>query len=278
MHSRPSWSIITVTYNSSMALRAAWGAWVPAEGVEWIVVDNHSQDRSAAVAEELGADRVMVEAENRGFGAANNIGLAAATGRWVLFANPDLTVNPIDLGHLGRCIDERGGLVAPQLLNMDGSPQPNGRGYPTLANKIRHRLMPGRSSHYQFVVPLGETRDVCFVMGAAVAGTREEFVRLDGWDERFFVYYEDSDICLREWLTGGRVSLAGDVRWRHAWARETASFHWRPWLLELRAMATFYARYPNLLTTNRRASGALPGVPRQLPERSAHGQDSPRLR
>ncbi|MEE3919911.1 glycosyltransferase [Micromonospora sp. BRA006-A] len=69
--------------------------------------------------------------ENVGFSRANNVALREATGRYVLFANPDLEVRPDDLDALARHLDTHGGLVAPQLLGTDGTAQANGRGFRT---------------------------------------------------------------------------------------------------------------------------------------------------
>ena len=233
-----------MTFNSSRAL-AEYGRQVP-EDVEWIVVDNGSADDSAEQARSLGA-RVVALTENRGFGAANNLGLATARGTYVAFVNPDVEMDFGSLGRLADVIDEEYGLVAPQLLNHDGTLQANGRGFPALQNKVRNRIHEQGTSTYRLLARPGETRYVCWVMGAAVAARREWFISLGAWDERFFVYYEDADQGLRAWDSGMTVRLAGSVRWRHGWARETKSFRLKPWLLEMRAMRTFYSRYPAML-------------------------------
>ena len=74
------------------------------------------------------------------------------------------------------------------------------------------------------------------------------------------MYYEDSDICLREWLLGGQVTLVEGVHWTHGWARETVRLKLRPWLLELRSAFTFYSRYPRLLGTDGMARRAFPQI------------------
>ncbi|MEK8107831.1 glycosyltransferase [Micromonospora sp. M12] len=132
------WSVITVTYNSADTLRRCWGnAHKP---YEWIVVDNNSADDSVAVAEELGA-RVVRLPENVGFSKANNVGVRHVTSEYVLFANPDLEVGPDGFATLQGHLDAHGGLVAPQLLGTDGTPQPNGRGFRT----PRRSWVTGRS-------------------------------------------------------------------------------------------------------------------------------------
>lgn len=246
------WTLITVTYNSSEALRHFFAGPLPHD-VEWLVVDNASQDDSAATARSLGA-RVTVLPGNRGFAAANNVALQAANGRHIAFVNPDVTVDYADLPRLARRLDDAPDpvLLAPQLLDPDGTPQPNGRGVPTLRRKIIHRLDGEHQDGYRILAEAGSARYVAWAMGAVVVGRRSTLAALGGWDERFFVYYEDHDLGLRAWRAGVPVVLVGDVRWTHGWARETTGRSWAAWKLELGGMAKFFTRYPSLLVTPHR--------------------------
>jgi GT2 family glycosyltransferase len=241
------WAIITVTYNSADALRQYWSSVELGANVRWIVVDNASQDDSADVAEDLGATVVRLS-QNRGFGAANNIGMrASGSSRYVGFVNPDVAIDPASLSALESVIGSSS-LVAPQLVNPDGSPQPNGRGYPSLPAKIANRLLPGRfQARYRLFAGLGEVRPVAWITGAAVLGHRETLDSLGPWDEWFFVYHEDADLGMRALLAGMEVLVDGSTRWVHGWARETKSFKWGPWKLEIASASKFYRRYPEML-------------------------------
>jgi N-acetylglucosaminyl-diphospho-decaprenol L-rhamnosyltransferase len=244
-----SWTLVTVTYNSAEALRR-FGADSLPDGIEWVVVDNASEDDSARVAEDQGASVVRL-AKNVGFSAANNVGLARAAGDYIAFVNPDVAVRTSDLTRLEAALREHGEcLVAPQLLNLDSSPQPNGRGMPTMLRKVANRLSASETPYRVFASP-GEVRFIAWAMGAAVAGRRDTFERLGGWDERYFVYYEDSDLGLRSWAAQVPVLLIGDVRWIHGWARETMGLSLRAWRHELRGATRFFARYPGLLLSER---------------------------
>ncbi|MGB2567556.1 glycosyltransferase [Micromonospora citrea] len=242
------WSVVTVTYNSAETLRRCWLG--GARPYEWIVVDNCSADDSAAVAAELGA-RVVRLPENVGFARANNLALRQAAGEYVLFANPDLEVRTDGLDTLGRHLDAHGGLVAPQLLSSEGVPQANGRGFPYATAKLGNRkLWPLSRLHasYRMVADPGEVRYVAWVMGAAVAGRTADLVALGGWNERFFLYYEDHELGLRAWRHGLPVALRGDVRWTHHWARATNSLRWsRAHTLELQSARIFFGMFPEFL-------------------------------
>jgi N-acetylglucosaminyl-diphospho-decaprenol L-rhamnosyltransferase len=246
--STSDWTFITVTYDSAETLQRFWSAGAPL-GSRWIVVDNNSSDSTVSVAHDLGAE-VFSLANNRGFSAANNIGLDAATSRYVCFVNPDVTVDTDSLDLLAVEIARTGGLVAPQLLNADGSLQANGRGFPIIWNKILHRLRPSSQRVREGYLRLAtddNAKVACWVMGAAVAGDRLTLQQLGGWDDRYFLYYEDKDLCLRAWRAGHPVNVIGSVRWTHGWARETTSLHWTPWRREMASMARFYSRYPGFL-------------------------------
>jgi N-acetylglucosaminyl-diphospho-decaprenol L-rhamnosyltransferase len=258
-------SLITVTYNSARVLERFWaGHFFPAD-VEWIVVDNASSDGSAETARRLGAHVVALD-ENRGFSAANNIGLSESHGEFIGFVNPDIALDVATLGELERTARDCDAVVAPQLLNDDGSPQPNGRGFPLLTSKIRNRI--GREDPRYLLYADSAPRRVCWLMGAAVFATRPVLERFGAWDPHFFVYYEDTDLCLRAWRAGVPVLVDPRVQWKHGWARETKSLNLRAWRLELASMARFYARYPEFLrgrAASRRAhpqiDSAVFGVP-----------------
>lgn len=245
------WTLITVTYNSAEALQHFVAQPVP-DNVEWLVVDNASRDDSVATATGLGA-HVSALPRNRGFSAANNAALGVARGRYVAFVNPDVTVDYADLRLLSRYLDDAPEplLLAPQLLDPDGTAQPNGRGVPTLRRKVAHRVNDQHQEGYRIFADPNTRRCISWAMGAAVIGHRSTFAALGGWDERFFVYYEDHDLGLRSWRQGVPVVLMGDVRWIHGWARETSGRSWAAWKLELHGMAKFFARYPTLLLTAR---------------------------
>ncbi|TWG10957.1 GT2 family glycosyltransferase [Micromonospora palomenae] len=274
------WSVVTVTYNSADTLRRCWHG--ETKPYEWIIVDNCSADDSATVAEELGA-RVIRLPENVGFARANNVALREVAGEYILFANPDLEIRPDGLDVLRRHLDAHGGLVAPQLLSSDGVPQANGRGFPYATAKLGNRkVWPLSRLHasYRMVAEPGEARYVAWVMGAAVAGRTADVSELGGWNERFFLYYEDHELGLRAWRHGLPVTLLGDVRWIHHWGRATNSFRWsKAHTLELRSARTFFGLFPEFLVglppaaRRHRQAARLIGSP--VPRPAANGADGP---
>lgn len=174
-----------MTHNSGPTLHEFWSDVRLPPDVEWIVVDNNSTDDTVAIAESLGA-KVVEQSRNRGFGVANNVGFDVSSGDFICFVNPDVRVDVAGLNLLEKTIRDQGVLVAPQLLNMDGSLQPNGRSWPFLAHKILHRLNPQRvSGVYTFENSDEMNAQVIWVIGAVVASSRDIFLRLGPWDKSF---------------------------------------------------------------------------------------------
>ena len=255
-------TLITVTYNSAATIQEFWGSAGPLpEGVEWIVVDNASSDNSIEVARALGA-KVIDSDTNLGFSASNNEALRHARGDFVGFVNPDVRVDFNDLVGLRKASAALGGVVSPQLKNADGSPQPNGRGFPLLYDKVRNRL--GREEQlmdrYLLYSSNGQPRAVCWLMGASIFGSRAAIDRIGGWDSHFFLYYEDSDLGMRAWRAGVPVYVVPEFEWTHGWARETSTASVTPWKRELSSMWKFYTRYPEFLLNKRTAARRHPEI------------------
>lgn len=245
------WTLITVTYNSKADLERFWTPKkVSRGGFCWIVVDNHSHDGSAEYAREIGATVIELP-ENRGFGAANNVGFRETNSQYVGFVNPDVNVNASTLFRL-RELADTGGIVAPQLLNTDGVAQPNGRGPARLSWKLGNRVNARRYvGAYLKTARPDQLLEVDWLMGAVVLGRRDTWRRVSTgpgpWDEDYFVYYEDSDLGERCKTAGVKCLLDGASRWTHGWARETRLPRLKPWVLEFRSARVFYGRYPALL-------------------------------
>jgi N-acetylglucosaminyl-diphospho-decaprenol L-rhamnosyltransferase len=243
------WTLVTVTYNSAKTLQAYWREFMPDRGATWLVIDNGSTDDSAAVAGTLGA-RVHKIGRNIGFARANNAGLAMCESKYIAFVNPDVAVDVATLSTLAHAIDAHDGLVGPQLLSPDGTPQANYRGMPFLVDKFAHRGMslPG-SSLGQYVPEVIDDRPmyVAWLMGAAVAARADLMRALGGWDGRYFLYYEDHELGLRAWQRRSSVVIVPSVRWIHGWARETIHFNRTAWRREAASATRFYAKYPELL-------------------------------
>jgi len=201
---------------------------VPA--VEVIVVDNASTDGSAdMVAEEHPWAKLIRSERNLGFSAGNNLGIGAASGRYVLLLNPDTLVHPGALGMLVEFADShpQAGIIGPRLLNADGSIQYSCRSFPTLAtgffrNTFLGRLFPKNRFNREYLLTDWDhsaVREVDWVSGAAMMIRREVLDQVGLLDEGFFMYCEDVDICYRAHHAGWKVMYCPDAVITHMIAR-----------------------------------------------------------
>lgn len=246
------WSVVTVTYNSLDHLKRHWRSSDEGREFRWIVVDNGSTDGSLDFAR-THADVVVESGRNAGFAVANNIGLDEVDSEFTMFANPDVTV-PGDgwQARMASLIDASGGLVAPQLLNSDGSLQANARGWPFLASKVRNRLRPETPRGLDYARSGFDKPTYCaWVMGAALGGRTVDLRRIGGWDESYFLYYEDHEIGLRAWRSGLSVIVDPETQFVHDWQRATTRVQVAPWRFELDSMRTFFRAHPEFLTGSR---------------------------
>ncbi len=213
-------SVVIVNWNVRDLLRRCLlslnlGAPTSDLGLETIVVDNGSTDGSAQmVRDEFPVVRLITNAENRGFTAANNQGIAVAQGRYVMLLNPDTQVIGDALSTMLSFADAHPdvGVVGPQLLNPDGSVQSSRRRFPTLTTGFFEStwlqpFAPRRllDRYYIRDQPDDQTLDVDWVDGAALLARREAIAQVGLLDEGFFMYSEELDWCRRFRQHGWRV-------------------------------------------------------------------------
>lgn len=243
-------SIVIVNWNTGDLLRrcvASLVAAAPAAAHEIIVVDNASSDQSLAglrrdqAASALFHDgrlRIVENAENRGFGAANNQAFALSRSSFVLLLNPDTQMVPGAIESLIAVLhaDPRIAACGPRLVNPDGSLQISvWRNPPTaweivLSNLRLYRLLPGRIRGELLLGPHwrhDRRRSVRMLSAAALMVRRETIDAVGGFDERFHMYGEDNEWCLRIVRAGWLLVFEPAVVVRHDEA-QSALKRWTP--------------------------------------------------
>lgn len=221
-------SVITVSWNTSALLAEALRTLKEElmrispdlSEVEVFVVDNNSRDDSAAMtARDHSWVKLTVNNENRGFAAANNQALAEATGRYVLLLNPDTEVKPGSISTLIKFLEDhpQAGVVAPQLLNTDGSVQRSCRAFPTFVGMLFEliglsRLFPPGSSfgarfrEYKMLDwNHDDERQVDQPEGACLMIRREVLEQVGNLDEGYFMLFEEVDWCFRVKAAGWQI-------------------------------------------------------------------------
>lgn len=221
---KPDLSIIIVNYNTRELLRAClavlFGSQQKRDRWEVIVVDNASHDGSAKEISnfkfKISNLKIIRNTKNVGFAAANNQGMRASKGRYVLLLNSDTEVGPDTLDELIRYMDEHSdvGALTCLLKLTDGSIDPAcHRGFPTpwasLTYFIGFEKLFGSSrffgQYHQGYKPMGEIHDVDSISGAFFFVRREVIDKVGILDEAFFMYGEDIDWCFRVREAGWKI-------------------------------------------------------------------------
>ena len=207
-------SAIVVTYNAAPWIERPLES-LRGTGAEVIVVDNGSTDGTLDLVREQFPEARILEQENRGFGAGNNTGMRAASGRYFLLLNPDAWLTEGALEGLVAFMDEHpeAAVAGPRLLNPDGSLQRSVRGYPTpwrLATEyfFLRKLAP-HTEALNALFGAGfdheSVREADYLFGACLLVRREAVDSIGGFDEDFFLMSEEVDWLYRFRQAGWKV-------------------------------------------------------------------------
>jgi len=218
-------SVVVVSYNTRDILRRCLQHLHECSdglSLEILVVDNASRDGSTKMLEQDFPETKVIQSDiNLGFAAANNRALRLAHGRYILLLNSDAFLRP---GALRNAIDHMDrepevGLGGGRLINEDGSWQPSARAFPSIVNDFL--ILSGLASHYPrsrffgrpewtWANPM-EAANVDWVPGAFAIIRPEVLAKTGIFDEAFFLYYEEVDLCQRIKALGYKVSYWPDV-------------------------------------------------------------------
>ena len=218
----PVVSAIVVTYNAQPWIERCLES---VRGHEVIVVDHGSSDGTLDAVERRFPDAIVLRRENRGYGAGLNAGMHAATGEYFLLLNSDAWAEAGAVERLVRFADEHpsAGLVGPRALNPDGTRQLTVRGFPTLWRLATEylflrKLAPRTRALNAFYAggrDLSRTQTVEWVMGFAMLVRRKAIDDVGGFDEGFFLFSEETDLCRRLWDAGWEVWYLPDAEFTH---------------------------------------------------------------
>jgi N-acetylglucosaminyl-diphospho-decaprenol L-rhamnosyltransferase len=198
--------VVVVSYNSADSLRRCVGPLMADADLRVFVVDSASVDGSLETLEGLNAVRIPLDA-NRGFAYGCNRGWRAGSAPYVLFLNPDAVLQPADVRVLAAVLEREPetGAVGPRLVNDRHGLEYSQRRFPKLRSTYAqalflHRIFPESTWADELI----RNRDAYdrpgspdWISGACILIRRAVLERLGGWDESFFLYSEDTDICLR---------------------------------------------------------------------------------
>jgi GT2 family glycosyltransferase len=216
-------SIIIVNWNTQYdlcnCLRSIFRQSEDNLSLEVIVVDNASTDDSVrAVRTRFPEVRIIENTENRGFAAANNQGIRASVGKFVLLLNPDTVLWDDSLSTLWEVISEHPqvGILGPRLLNQDGSVQPSVMSFPSLFSAVKSFIRARIHGVSKIAPDIGE--DIVYVpcvSGACLLVRRDVFEQVGLLDESYYMYAEEIDFCFR----------ANEMGWKVAYTPLTSVTH-----------------------------------------------------
>jgi GT2 family glycosyltransferase len=196
--------VVVVAYRSRDELRECVEPLCGRAGISVFVVDNDCPEHSTETVADLPLT-VVEMGRNAGFGAGCNAGAAKGTGEAILFLNPDARMSPDDVHRLAARLEQHAeiGAAGPWTLETTGETQLSVRRFPALRSAFSeavfvHHLFP-RASWSTELVATGydQAREVDWLTGSALCVRRSAFEAVGGFDERFFMYSEETDLCSR---------------------------------------------------------------------------------
>jgi GT2 family glycosyltransferase len=251
-------SIVIVSYNGREHLRrclASLLAHPPAAEREVIVVDNDSADGSAdMVASDFPGVRLLRMRRNLGFAAGANRGIKEATGEAIVLLNPDSEIKTDPFAPLLAYLREHDdvGIVAPRLLNPDGSLQLSCRRFPTFSVALFNRyslltrLFPRNRYSRQYLLSDWQHDSISkvdWVSGACLMVRRSLLERIGLLDEGYFMYIEDVDLCQRLHRAGAKVAYYPAVSVIHHIGQSSRTLPSRSIMARHRSMWHYYKKY-----------------------------------
>jgi N-acetylglucosaminyl-diphospho-decaprenol L-rhamnosyltransferase len=220
----PRVDVVVVAFNSGAELRECVEPLSREPSINVVVVDNASTDGGVAAVQDLPVTVVPLD-ENIGFGGGCNVGWRAAAAPYVLFLNPDARLPPEAVLCLADVLERTSaGAVGPRIVDPSGSLEWSIRRFPEVRSIygqaiFAHRLFPSADWVDEPVrdPERYEREGPCdWASGACLLVRREMLEQLGGFDEGFFMYCEDVDLCRRVWDRGSAVVYTPTVVCTHA--------------------------------------------------------------
>lgn len=250
-------SIITVGMNHLSYLKALLKSIfkenTPQTSFEMIYVDNCSTDGSVEfISQNYPKVKIIKNLIPLGFGENNNKGVLASTGKYIAIINPDIVLMEGSLDKLLQYMEQnpQTGIVAPQLLNPDGSLQYSVRGFISIKTLIARIISKGKDNTSNKTVSkylcknldFQKTQAVDWAIGAALFMSKDTYAELGGFDLDYFLYMEDEDICLRCWKIKKTVIYLPQSKMIHNHLRASAKIG-KKTILHIKSMYTFFKKH-----------------------------------
>lgn len=219
----PEFSIIIVNYNTKQLLlnciRSLEIKLKNGPKYEVIVLDNASTDNPSFALEKMGLKnlKVIQSKINLGFAKGNNLAAKQAKGKYLFFLNSDTLIKRIDLLKVAQLFekDQSLGLIAPKLLNPDNTAQPSCYHSQNLQNAIKEYWFGQKNAFSKYIPNKSTTSEIDLVVAAAIIIPAKLFWQIGGWDERYFMYFEDLQLCKNLKKANKKILYIPDLQVTH---------------------------------------------------------------
>lgn len=191
--------------------------------------------------------KIIKNEQPKGFAANHNTAFKVSVGKYFCVLNPDirLTTNPFNqlMSQLAKL---KVGMIAPAIVDMDGNIEDSVRKFPTITRLLKRLLVGKHDSYIGF-----EDKDIFYpdwVAGMFMLFDREAYEKINGFDESFFLYYEDTDICARLWKNNLPLAVLPQIRVIHEAQRQShKQLKYLRWHLSsmLRFIVRYWGRLPD---------------------------------
>lgn len=253
----PTLSIVVVGMNHLCYLKnlfkSLFEEYLPKTSFEVIYIDNCSSDGSVEYLKINYPQVIIYENEIiKGFGENNNYGASKANGKFLAIINPDIRVLDSSIDVLVEYLNNNKeiGIVVPQLLNPDMSIQYSVRTFISLNILFWRFIHKGddsssnrhTSKYLRKDMDVDKIQSVEWAIGAAMFMTKKHYNELNGFDQDYFLYMEDEDLCLRSWKMSKPVVYNPLSKMIHDHQRSSNKLNKKTWM-HLKSMYTFFKKH-----------------------------------
>ena len=245
-------SALILTHNHARTISGAVGSLLANTrrmSLSLIVADNGSTDGTVNLVRTEYPDVPVIAIPNHGFAAGQNAVLDRLNSRYHAIVNPDITFHGDMLSRMAAYMDNHPGvgLLSPRILHPDGTEQVLGKREPRLRYLVANRLLGKRGwplvrEYAMMDEDMSRPRDIEYASGSFMLVRTDVFRTLKGFDERFFMYFEDCDLSRRIRNLGYRVVYNPDVSVYHEWQRADIG-NVRLLLIHIQTMFQYFSKW-----------------------------------
>lgn len=196
----PKLSIIIVTWNTALITKKCIDTinqYLPENFVQIIIADNGSIDNTKEEVSNLKNVLYVNTGSNLGFAKGCNFGAKYATGNYLLFLNSDMELVDSTLIDMVTYLESNPdvGIVGPRFLNIDLTPQGSVLPPQTPINALKEYWLGISEAYSKYTPQVDKPTQVWAISGGAVLINHEYYKKIGGWDEKYYFYYEDLELC-----------------------------------------------------------------------------------